>query len=228
MKVVTWNANMAFRKKQKIILDTYNPDLLIIQECEHPSKFDEIIYPYYLWTGENKNKGLGIFSKHELEEINVKPMEYKYNIPFKVKDYTVIGIWAMNDKVNRKNRYIGQVYNILNKNIELLDENVMIIGDFNWNIIFDENPSYPLSGNLTEVIESLRNYNIKSAYNRYHREDFGLEKKPTLFMYRDTNKPYHVDYIFVKDDIKYKELIIGQHADWIAHSDHMPIFIDIT
>jgi exonuclease III len=41
MKIITWNCNMAFRKKADWILQ-YEPDILIIPECEHPE-----IHPIY-------------------------------------------------------------------------------------------------------------------------------------------------------------------------------------
>jgi exodeoxyribonuclease III len=37
MKIITWNCNMAFRKKADLLLK-YQPDILIIPECEHPDK----------------------------------------------------------------------------------------------------------------------------------------------------------------------------------------------
>ena len=37
MRIITWNCNMAFRKKADFIL-TYNPDILIVPECENPDK----------------------------------------------------------------------------------------------------------------------------------------------------------------------------------------------
>ena len=65
MKIITWNCNMAFRKKAGLIL-AYKPDILIIPECEHP---DKLKFPVgtpeptdTLWFGTNHNKGLGIFS----------------------------------------------------------------------------------------------------------------------------------------------------------------------
>jgi hypothetical protein len=57
MRVITWNCNMAFRKKYKQILP-YDPDLLIVSECEHPEKFNNKFYNNVLWIGNNKNKGL--------------------------------------------------------------------------------------------------------------------------------------------------------------------------
>ena len=59
MKIITWNCNMAFRKKAKFIL-THKPDILIIVECEHPDKLlysDDTPKPKdSLWFGENQNK----------------------------------------------------------------------------------------------------------------------------------------------------------------------------
>jgi len=34
MKVVIWNCNMAFRKKYKVLLEQYDPDIILVQECE--------------------------------------------------------------------------------------------------------------------------------------------------------------------------------------------------
>jgi hypothetical protein len=56
---------MAFRKKADQIL-SYKPDILIVPECEHFEKFlfnESALQPKdSLWFGNNKNKGLGIFS----------------------------------------------------------------------------------------------------------------------------------------------------------------------
>jgi hypothetical protein len=65
MKIIHWNCQGAFRKKSEQILK-YNPDILIISECEEPSKLrlDEMINrPIdYFWYGDNPNKGIGFFS----------------------------------------------------------------------------------------------------------------------------------------------------------------------
>ncbi len=65
MKIITWNCNMAFRKKATCVL-ALNPDILVIPECEHP---DKLLFPVdtpkptnTIWFGKNRNKGLGVFS----------------------------------------------------------------------------------------------------------------------------------------------------------------------
>jgi len=56
---------MAFRKKWHAIIDPAL-DILVVQECEHPSKFvkNQIIpnYNEFLWYGDNEHKGLGIIT----------------------------------------------------------------------------------------------------------------------------------------------------------------------
>lgn len=63
MKIITWNCNMAFRKKAAIILQ-HKPDILVVPECEHPER---LVFPVdtpqpidTLWFGRganNRNKG---------------------------------------------------------------------------------------------------------------------------------------------------------------------------
>jgi exonuclease III len=66
MKIVSWNCNGAFRKKFES-LDYLQADILIIQECEDPKKSKDTPYinwaSNYLWVGNNKNSGLGVFAK---------------------------------------------------------------------------------------------------------------------------------------------------------------------
>jgi exonuclease III len=61
MRIVTWNANMAFRNKQRILVERLNPDVAFIQECEHPDKFKENLFSFAIWKGENQDKGIAVF-----------------------------------------------------------------------------------------------------------------------------------------------------------------------
>lgn len=229
MKIVTWNANMAFRKKQQIVLDKINPDILLIQECEHPDKFGDMLFPYYSWVGANLNKGLSIFSKYELNIIT-GDINSKWHVAFKINDILFIGIWAMNDKEKPENRYIGQVWNIVNYYRSLFDSKVVIFGDFNWNSIWDKSPTYTLTGKLQDVVELLSQHDIHSAYHKYFGDAFGFEKQPTFFMHRDENKSYHIDYIFAKNSILAHDwsINIGKYEDWIQFSDHMPLVLNLV
>src|SRR5215472_6128538 len=105
MKIVTWNCNMAFRKKANLLL-AYQPDIMIIPECEHPNK---LLFPAdsakpsdILWFGKNKNKGLAIFSYSEYRFTVLKKYNKKLRhiIPISVTggraDFNLFAIWANN------------------------------------------------------------------------------------------------------------------------------------
>jgi exonuclease III len=230
MKIVTWNANMAFRKKQKIILNSLNPDVLLVQECEHPDKFDTISFPYFSWTGENRNKGLALFSKYKIDNKTVKT-DSRWHLVFKINDIHFIGLWAINDKSNPQNRYIAQVWSTINHYKLALNGKIIVLGDFNWNIIWDGSPSYPLTGNFKNVVDLFEEHDIVSSYHIHNHEKYGSEKKPTLFMYRKKDKKYqyHVDYIFAKNELLkgHWQFNIGNYDDWIEYSDHMPLSLEL-
>ena len=227
---------MAFRKKKEQALKL-KPDILIIQECEDPSrkgKWEE--FNNYVWVGDNPNKGIGIFSKknYEIEKLNDLKIDYsKYVIPVKIKgdnqELKLFAIWAMNNKEDRKKRYIGQVYTAINHYDEFIDSNTIIAGDFNWNYIWDESPDSPLYGNLNDTTKILNNKGLFSVYHNLRKNEFGEELSPTFYMYRKINRPYHIDYIFIHEDkFDYiKDFWIGKYENWIDYSDHMPLFIEI-
>lgn len=63
MRLISWNCNGALRNKLHKVLPL-DADICVIQECEDPaqSKSDDhkTWAGNYLWTGTNKNRGLGI------------------------------------------------------------------------------------------------------------------------------------------------------------------------
>ncbi|MDN5092016.1 hypothetical protein [Aliarcobacter butzleri] len=81
MKILTWNCNGAFRKKA-YLLDDLELDIYIIQECENPNTYskEKERKTNYLWKGNNKNKGLGIFAKDniKLKMLDWSDKNYKY------------------------------------------------------------------------------------------------------------------------------------------------------
>jgi exodeoxyribonuclease III len=217
---------MAYRKKAKLI-SKYGPDFVIVPECEYLG--DETAKN--LWFGDNRKKGIGIFSYSDFElELNKDyDPSFKYVIPINVTGpikFNLIATWAMNSTKDIRNRYIGQVYSAINYYKELLDKPTVIMGDFNWNAIWDIKPSYPLCGNLNNVVEILKNRKIKSAYHEFFNEDFGKETKPTFFMHHRREKSYHIDYCFASTNLEVSEVEVGDFDDWIKRSDHMPMVVN--
>lgn len=233
MRLITWNCQGAFRKKADYIL-LLQPDILVIQECEHPDKLkfsQNTIRPNdFYWYGDSVHKGLGIFSYSDyrfelLSDFNPK---FRYVIPFRVSGnghvFIFFAIWAMDNKENHEARYIGQVWLAINHYKNLLGNSTILIGDFNSNKIWDYKERV---GSHSDVVNNLADNDIHSIYHKHFGLEQGKEKHPTFFLQKNESKPYHIDYCFVSKDLidRVKTVEIGAFDNWKAHSDHLPLNI---
>lgn len=231
MKLITWNCQGAFRKKADPIL-ALEPDILVVQECEHPEKliFNSNTPPPtdFLWFGENKNKGLGIFSfsNFRFSLLETYNSAIKFIVPLSVTDGLIniilFPIWA-NNRNDPKGRYIEQVWKAVNYYEELLNtEYVILIGDFNSNKICDKKHR---TGNHSHVVENLSGKQIYSIYHEYLGQEQGTESHSTFYLHRNFAKPYHIDYCFASQELfaKVCAVEIGTFDQWIKYSDHTPL-----
>lgn len=236
MKLVTWNCQGAFRKKADIIL-AQKPDILVVQECEHPDKLifnSNTQHPNdFLWVGENKNKGLGIFSYSDFtfQLIDNPNTDIKFVAPILVTngktDFILFAIWA-NNRNDSEGQYIEQVWKAVNYYEHLLNnKNLILTGDFNSNKIWDKKHRV---GNHSTVVESLLRKEIYSVYHKYFEQEQGEEENPTFFLQRNLKKPYHIDYCFASNEMykKVKSVEVGTFDSWITYSDHTPLLVDFA
>lgn len=227
---------MAFRKKAEFILSK-NPDLLIIPECEHIEKIklkEEIIKPNdSLWFGENLNKGLGVFSygNYKLKFLEIHNPKIKTIVPIEVTggdyDFILFAIWAFNNEDLNYN-YIGQVWKAIHYYENLLKtKKVVLVGDFNSNVIWDK---LHRKSNHTNVVEKLSELDIFSAYHSHLNQIPGKETHPTFYLYRHKDKPYHIDYCFASKELidKIQSVEVGNYEDWKLHSDHKPLSVTFS
>ena len=233
MKIVTWNCNMAFRKKANLIL-AHKPDIAIIPECEHPDKLKfepGVLLPNdVFWFGNNHNKGLGVFSygNFKLQLDDIHNADFRTILPLTVSNkknkYSLFAIWA-NNPSDRGYQYVGQVWKAINFYAELLkNKKTILVGDFNSNTIWDKPRR---EGNHSTVVEFLANKGIHSTYHEFFNHPQGKEKHNTLFMYRHKNKSYHIDYCFVSKDLikRLSNVEVGKHKHWCNYSDHTPLIV---
>ncbi len=234
MKIITWNCNMAFRKKYESIIDL-KPDLIVIQECEHKTKikeaFKNIQYNQIIWYGENIHKGVAIISFNDIHiELNKNhDPRYKYVIPIlltvKNKKINLFAVWAMPNKNDKSKNYVGQVWGAISCYKKLLNEDSILVGDFNSNAFWDNKIK---NGNHTDVVNYLSDKNISSVYHKLNNVDHGKESEPTFYLVKNIKKPYHLDYCFLSDGMfsSKTKISVGTYHDWIRLSDHTPIIIE--
>jgi exodeoxyribonuclease III len=235
IKVITWNCNMAFRKKAPYILE-HNPDLLIIPECEHP---DKLLFPEgtrkptdTLWFGKNQNKGLAIISynKLRLKVLDAHNENFRMIVPIAVKngrsEFILFAIWANNPE-DKDGPYVTQVWKALHCYEKLFaNKKVMLVGDFNSNTIWDRPRRI---GNHSHVVEFLEKRGISSTYHAHFKLAQGKEQHPTYYLYKHIDKPYHLDYCFVSSYFakRVMSVEVGDHSVWSKHSDHVPVIITL-
>lgn len=231
LKIITWNCQGAFRKKADYIL-AHRPDILVVQECEYT---DRLVFnkgtpqpQQMLWFGDNKHKGLGIFSYSDYRFRLMEQHSAKFKIitPLAVTggkiDFTLFAIWA-NNRDDPDGQYVEQIWKALAHYDQLLTNGpVILTGDFNSNTIWDRPRRI---GNHTAVVNKLAQKNIFSVYHKRYKQDQGKEAHPTFFLQRNRNKPYHLDYCFASASLINKKTLVeaGTFDQWVAHSDHTPL-----
>lgn len=234
MKIISWNCNMAFRKKWKAIID-FNPDVIFLQECESPAKFKGYIsipnINQFLWFGTNENKGLGVITfNNTLVEKKKINKNFQFVIPLKLMDKDIelhtFLVWAMPAK-NKRNSYVGQLWNAFNYYRLSTHKKYMIIGDWNSHVQWDHERK---NGNHSMLISKLKNKDIVSLYHHINELEQGEEKDPTIYLLKKESKPYHLDYCAVSECLinEKSEIKIGAYNQWIKFSDHMPLFINLA
>ena len=68
---------------------------------------------------------------------------------------------------------------------------------------------------------------IYSVYHRHFNQQQGREQHPTLYMYRQKDKPYHIDYCFASKDMiqRLRSVEVGDYEFWNKYSDHVPVIV---
>src|SRR5580698_717477 len=123
MRIIAWNCNMAFRNKAHLLLE-YNPDILVISECENPAalKFPASVKQpdSIIWYGTKPHKGLGVlaYNGYKLKLLPVHEPAFQTILPIKAtrdrKSFNLFAVWA-NNPSDKKNQYVGQVWQAIRR-----------------------------------------------------------------------------------------------------------------
>ncbi len=233
MKIVAWNCNGNFDTKIKRIKE-FSADIYVISECENPSNYDYQKYEDFAckhyWVGDN-NYGLGIFAKDdvELECVKLDNKGLKYFLPVRVNDdFNLLAVWTYIDKGESNAKYPKLItkYYEEHKDSGFFNEDIVMCGDFNC----DKKLKNKTHGeNVDEMMDKLSEINLIDVYQDIYDENQGEESKATFYMYKHSDKPYHLDHVFAAKD-KVNDLHVDDDYDkWVKSriSDHVPIIFKI-
>jgi endonuclease/exonuclease/phosphatase family metal-dependent hydrolase len=227
MRIVSWNCNMGFEKKRDAVM-SLQPDIVVLQECS-AKDIASTNAPFKHWVGSNKHKGMAIigFANHEYTIDGLYTEEWPWFLPLRVDDVPlhILGLWAC--VKDRRIRYVRVTHKAVDHYVKFLSmPQVIIIGDFNSNTIWD---ALYRERSHSELVEKLERLGLVSVYHTLRGEIQGQEMIPTQFMYRNKTKSYHLDFAFVSKALSSScELLIGEPSEWMNKSDHMPLILTIS
>ena len=223
MKIVSWNCCGKFREKFAHI-QALNADIYVIQECENPASYPSHEYSAfasnYLWTGEHNSKGLGIFAKPHisLQSNDWRTYCLRHFLSVKVDNrFDLVAVWACKPYIEEY--FIYQSINLPNYN-----EQTVIIGDFNSNAIWDKQHDIRTH---SAVVQQLQSVGLCSAYHLQYNEQQAAESVPTFYLYRHTDKPYHIDHCFTAAH-NIQSYYVIRDLSWLTYSDHVPVILEYS
>jgi len=221
MKLITWNCHHGAIDERITHLTKFNADIIFLQEVKSPLTPNSRVQ----WFGTNEKKGHAIilsekFSISAFDEETVDP----FVVPLIIDgnfSFHVLMIWTQH-----KSEYIKELQVPLNKYHKfLLEKPSIIVGDFNSSAIWDKNHrSFNHSIMVTQLHET---FGLKSAYHEKMKCHQGSEPDPTLYHCYKKDRPYHIDYCFIPKSWQINEVAVGKYDDWISHSDHCPLIVDV-
>lgn len=210
------------------------PDIAVIAECASPDVLAArgLDLPG-LWTGDNPNKGLGVFAfnGHRISAHRPHHPTLRHLLPVTVDGtYNLLAVWAQNASagITRKHQ-LGPLRRGLTKYRDFLTARPAIVGgDLNNNVHWDR-PGWRI--NHARAVAHLDRLGLKSAYHQVSGEPQGQESCPTHY-WRDRTKDgptYHIDYVFLPPQML-RDFQIGTFEDWTGRklSDHVPLVVDIA
>ncbi len=227
MRIVVWNAHMAFARKQGALLEL-RPDVAVIPECASEIGASP---ERWAWVGLDRHKGLGVVSygdyKVSLDRDHDDDPKLRWAAPIAVtgrQTFFLLAIWAQRP-------YREPVYRALERyRNQLTAGPAVIAGDFNQNTIWDSPNRTHNHGRNVTLMEEL---GMVSAYHHHFEVAHGAERDSTHYWrYQTKTKSiFHIDYCFLpKSWLKSVSSVqMGNVSDWIDNrlSDHVPLVVDI-
>ena len=227
MKITSWNCCLKLGAKAEAI-HSLRSDVAVIQECEQLSQ-DHFEGQTFHWVGHNTRKGLGIIA-HEGAAKRDKSFNscLDYFLPLNFDcGLKVLGVWSFTHRAKARfgDGHKGHVSDAINHYYDWLcdSDRSIVCGDFNNSVIWDKGDK---ESNFSNTNERLQKLGFESVFHKLTHQAFGEESIATFYHTKQQQKPYHIDYLFVKggNPISHN---IGAFEDWIRFSDHMPITAEI-
>lgn len=230
---------MAFHRKYERLL-ALNPDIAVIPECAHIDVVTKKVPTFSptsaIWVGENRQKGLAVFTFGEFksDKSPIYREKFPYIVPIRIDgpvQFNLLGIWACHNKRNSYEDGIAPLRRAIDEYRGFIEAGPTVAaGDFNDNVRWDKPAKINKhAANVSELARS----GLQSAYHYSRGVNQGDEPEPTIY-WRDRTiggPRYHIDYCFVPNDWveAISSVMVGSFDEWVGSglSDHVPLVVDL-
>lgn len=230
VRFVAWNCQQGLARKTTA-LARLDPDIAVLSEAPlvspfQPSLLDEPVSWHSAGPYPAKSVAIAGFGV-ELAPRSLAEDSHRWGVgATSPGGVGILGIWSV---CQAGRRYGDEVLGLVDANAKwIASGRVLVAGDFNIDAhgVGNGGGGAHLFDTLVRRLEGL---GLVSAYHCARGESFGAESAMTHFHRRKLDDSFHIDYCFVpaawRDDIR--AVSIGSPGDWLAHSDHMPLVVDL-
>jgi exonuclease III len=229
MRIATWNINNGdFAARLGRLVEQVHPDVAVITEAPEPTSR----LPNVRWAKDSEKRGIAVYVSPRCSISPMSPNEplhrcvhgYQIGGP---NSFSLLACWSHAITGNGDYR-LCWVEGIARYAEYVKRDNVVIAGDLNDNAKWDRD--YP-APTLENIFDGFREkYNTVSVYHQFYNEKFGEETRHSLFLQKNTSKPYYVDYVLIPHrwTPQLKTVLVGDKSDWLTLSDHMPVVVEIA
>jgi exonuclease III len=231
MNIVSWNWHYDSNIEKYFEILKYNPQILTIQECKK-QEFDCIKnkWVHKNWYNDDLNReksdlGVAIFSnEYKIEFTDIFNRKYRYFIPYVIsKDkyqFILFSVWIKPVGNNYEKHLDDAIEYYRGKN--LLDDNSIVIGDFNTFAKTENERLKSLEDKLNPMINCTKDTPFYKAAT-YYDAKYGYGTDDFCFVSEDIKNKYKID---INIPAKWDEGKDKEHH-WNGLSDHSPIIINI-
>ncbi len=166
----------------------------------------------YLWAGVGAKKGLGVLDFTDSADVDPSydpSLAFFLPVNFGGGKRKLMASWAFNHRASTRfgPEYAGQPLKAFNHYQQWMETGDLIVaGDFNNSVVWDKPKG---NNNFSAIADALADYGLVSAYHVTTSSEFGEEADATLFHTKKREKPYHIDYIFMKSTKSITDLSVG-------------------
>jgi exodeoxyribonuclease III len=224
MRLVTWNCNRGSVKTKLPLLDCFEPTIAILPECAPATEVTSC-----LWLGDSGGPGIAVNATADYRITPIAPRDVpRYTFPIQVEGpvrFLLLVVWS---RKNTDYRYVKAVIRAVECYSDLISaQPTVLIGDFNSNTRWDYKRR--LDQSHSGLVRRLSALHMTSAYHSFFGEAHGAETRSTLYLLKQKQRSYHIDYCFIPNAwlSLVRSVELGKYEDWIKFSDHTPLCVDI-